>query len=189
MWYLTVFRYSKGYPRWQPDDLCLTIFQPFKCIIIKICILWIWRWHIDTHVSEMHTYFTLVTCPSTRQYFGSRSVHLIFMFDVIRMFKCNIGGCHVQAVSHWLLITWSSIAVSEQVQTSFGLFVRKPRCACRWRGGSLWRSSSSVPSTCLPWLKRVKLSWRRHKTPNSQMYYTDVEFLNDQDYTLHNADS
>ena len=44
----------------------------------------------------------------------------------------NKGGCHVQAVSHSLLISWSSTVVSKQVRTPFGLLVRKQRCACRW---------------------------------------------------------
>ena len=65
-------------------------------------------------------------------------------------FKCNIGGCHVKTISHRLLIGWSSAAVSEQVRTPFGLLVRKPRRACRWWGGSLGRTSSSVPPNCLP---------------------------------------
>ena len=84
MWYLT---YSRGYPRWLPDDLYSTLFQHYKCIIIKICIFWMLRWHIDTPVSEMHTYFTLITCPSTRQHFGSRSVLFDFYVDVIRISK------------------------------------------------------------------------------------------------------
>ena len=35
---VTVFRYSRGYPRWLPDDLFTTVFQYFKSIIVKICI-------------------------------------------------------------------------------------------------------------------------------------------------------
>ena len=58
MWYLTVFTYSRVDPRRLPDDLYTTIFQHFKCIIIKICIFWILKLHIDTHVCEIHTYFT-----------------------------------------------------------------------------------------------------------------------------------
>ena len=48
----------------------------------------------------MHTYFTLRTCPLTRQRFGNRSVLFDLYVDVIRKatFKCNIGSCHVQAV-------------------------------------------------------------------------------------------
>ena len=85
---------------------------------------------------------------------------LIIAYLFTLLFKWNIGGCHVQSVRHWLFISWSSVAVSEQVGTPFGLLVRKPRCACRWWGGSLWRTSSSVPSTWFPWLKRGKQSWR-----------------------------
>ena len=46
-----------------------TICQHFKCIIIKICIFWMLKWHTDANVSAMHTYFTLITCPLTRQHF------------------------------------------------------------------------------------------------------------------------
>ena len=62
--------------------LCLRIqegIQHFKCIIIKICTFWMLKWHIHAHASEMHTYFTLITCPLTRKHFGSRSVLFEFL--------------------------------------------------------------------------------------------------------------
>ena len=74
-----MFTYSKGYPRWLPDNLYTTTFQHFKCLIFKICFFWMLKWHINTPVSEMHTYFTLKTCPITRQHFGSRSVLFDFL--------------------------------------------------------------------------------------------------------------
>ena len=81
MWYLTVFAYLRGYPKWLTYDLYTTLYQHFKCIIvIKISIF-------DTHVSETHTYFTLIICPLTRQHFGSRCVLFDFYFDVIRIPK------------------------------------------------------------------------------------------------------
>ena len=158
-----MFTYSRGYPRWLPDDLYTTIFQHFKCIFIKICIFWMLKWHIDTHVSEMHFYAHNMSINKTTFW---EQVCIIWFFFMLTLyvylkkkkttFKCNIGGCHVQTDNHWLLIGCSSAAVSEQVWTLFGLLVRKPRCACRWWGGSLWRTSSSVPFNCLPCLKIVK---------------------------------
>ena len=69
-----MFTYSSGYPRWLPDDLYTTIaLSAFYFLEI--------RWHIDTHLSEMHTYFTLIICPSTRQHFGNKSVLFHFYVD------------------------------------------------------------------------------------------------------------
>ena len=139
MWYLNVFTFARGFPRWLPAGLYTTIFQHYKCIIIKICIFRMLKWHIDIHVSEVHTYFTLITYPLTRQHFGSSLYYLIFYVDVI---------FYVDIID----------AEFEQVRTPFGLLMRKPHFACRC--GSIWRTSSSVPSTCLSWLKRVKWSWQ-----------------------------
>ena len=35
----------------------------------------------DTHVSEMHTYFTFDICPLTRQHFGSKVLFLLFCWE------------------------------------------------------------------------------------------------------------
>ena len=78
---------------------------------------------------------------------------MLMLYVYLKKIKQHIhsNACHIKAVSHWLLISWSSAAVSEQVRKPFVLFVGKP---------SLWRTSYSVPSICSSWLKRVKLPWR-----------------------------
>ena len=123
---MTVFTYSRGYPRWLPDNLYTTIFQHFKCIIIKICIFWdvkMTYWHScfwDAYICYAHNmsihkttfweqfyiiWYFLCWCYS-------------YMWRNKATFKCNIGGCHVQPISHWFLINWSSAAGSNPNRTS-----------------------------------------------------------------------
>ena len=181
-----MFTYSRGYPRWLANNLYTTIFQNFKCVITKICIFWMLKSHTDTHVSDMHTYFTFITCPLTRKHFGSRSVLFDFLcwchMYILRnkaTFKCNIGGCHVQAVSHWLLISWSW-AGSNHIRTACEKatlclqvvmwFPMENFLFCSIYLLALTQKSEIILTTC-------------HKIPKSQMHYTDVVFINGKDYT------
>ena len=133
--------------------LYATIFQHFMCIIIKICIFWMLKWHtVYWHSCFWDAYIFYVHNLSINKTTFWEQVCIIWFFMLIytyiywnkATFKCNVGGCHVQADSNWLLISWYSTATSEQVRTPFRRLVRKPHCACWWWGGSLWRTASSV---------------------------------------------
>ena len=76
-------------------------FSIFSALLSKYVFFWKLKWHIDTHVSEMHTYFTFITCSLTRQHilFDFLCLCYTYIWRNKATFKCNIGGCYVQAVS------------------------------------------------------------------------------------------
>ena len=101
----------------------------------------------------MHTYFTFIICPSTRQHFGCRSLLFDFYVDVIRISK--------EIKLHSNVITaavMSKLSVTGFLSRGLPLLYlnRFEPHACE-KGGSLWRTSSSVPSTCLLRLKESEI--------------------------------
>ena len=146
-----MFTYSRGYPRWLPYDLYTTIFQHFKCIIINIHIFWMLKWHINAHVSEMHTYFMLITCPLTKQHYGSRSVWFFYV-DVICISKeiklhSKFNVIKVAAMSKLLVTDFLLIGLPLLYLSRF-----EPHSDCLWESHVVLADGEVVPYGELPLL-------------------------------------
>ena len=126
--------------------------------------------HIDTHVSEMYTYYILRTCLVTRQHCGNGFVLYDFFFFFFffffvcvcstynlrnkAAFKRDIGGCHSQVLaaltSYYLVFNHCTSVCSTPTHSS-----EKATLCFRWSSDFPWRTPSSVPPSSLHRLKRV----------------------------------